>query len=365
MKIVEAAFSIDASDKTLVKLQLKSDLLDIASIVANHEQLESKVVNATSGTDPTDDGRVIPVAAVPSELLAAFNAEVDIDISKLITRVAVLTDFRVDATLKDSALDIFRLSGDSKRGNLQAKISLTPENGKSRLKFAATATGVIFDIPGLTVADPSNQAGLSGDIEISALGNGLRDFASTMDGFIWIQGADRRIENLGFTRLFSDFLGQLYTTLNPFAKEESYTEIVCDLYFLEAENGILKTAPALFIRTDKINIAAEGKIDLTDESIDFKFATSPRRGIGLSASDLTNPFIRVDGTLAKPGIALNKTGALVEGGAAVATVGLSIVAKGLWKRWLGPRKPCEKMLEEATKVRLEKEPGFVPGQLAQ
>jgi hypothetical protein len=73
----------------------------------------------------------------------------------------------------------------------------------------------------------------------------------------------------------------------------------------------------------------------------------------------------VDGTLSKPGIALNKTGALVEGGAAVATLGISIVAKGLWKRWLGSRTPCVKNLEEATETRLEKEPDFVAGKLAQ
>ena len=39
----------------------------------------------------------------------------------------------------------------------------------------------------------------------------------------------------------------------------------------------------------------------------------------------------------------------------LSALGLSIVAQGLWKRWLGPRKPCEKVTEEAVKIRAKRE----------
>jgi hypothetical protein len=360
---IRGKFSLDIRDKTIIDVQLKSDLLNIEAILANDAETGS--ASDAAEPDSPDDGRVIPVAAVPNELLGAFNAKFDIDIKKLNTRTLLLTDFRMDGTLQDSTLDIYHISGKSDEGNVQAKISLTPESAKNRLELSLQATGVIFDIPGISSADEEDHQGHSANIRISALGNGIREFAASMDGFIWVQGSERRMENLGIDKVFGDFLGQLFTAINPFAKEDPYTEIVCDQYFLEAENGVLKTAPAIFIRTDKINIASEGKIDLATEKIDFRFGTSPRRGIGLSAGDITNPFIRVVGTMSHPGIALNKTGALVEGGAAIATVGLSVVAKGLWKRWLGPRMPCEKNLQEATKIRTEKDPDFAPDQLVQ
>lgn len=65
-----------------------------------------------------------------------------------------------------------------------------------------------------------------------------------------------------------------------------------------------------------------------------------QRGIGLGLSSLANPRVRVGGGPGSPMLALSKEGAILEGGAAVATGGLSIIVLGLKDRFLSDNKPC-------------------------
>ncbi len=64
--------------------------------------------------------------------------------------------------------------------------------------------------------------------------------------------------------------------------------------------------------------------------------------------------------MAKPKLRLDPTGILVEGGAAFATAGLSIVAKSLYKRWLKKELSCDELTEEARKMRAKINPLEVP-----
>lgn len=41
-------------------------------------------------------------------------------------------------------------------------------------------------------------------------------------------------------------------------------------------------------------------------------------------------------------------------------VGLSVLAKSLWERWIGVRRICEKVAEDAVKIRRKRDPGTVP-----
>jgi hypothetical protein len=134
----------------------------------------------------------------------------------------------------------------------------------------------------------------------------------------------------------------------------------CTGMYFEISDGTLETAPMIVIQSDELIIAAVGKIDLASETLDFTFETSPRTGIGISLGDLVNPFTRVTGNLSNPQIKLDPTGSLIEGGAAVYTAGLSILAKSLWKRWFGSREVCQKVAAEALKIRRSRGPGAVP-----
>jgi hypothetical protein len=72
----------------------------------------------------------------------------------------------------------------------------------------------------------------------------------------------------------------------------------------------------------------------------------PQTGIGIGLSDLVTPYTKVGGTLANPALVLDAEGALVEGGLAVATVGISFLAKRFKDRYLSAKDACGKAIED-------------------
>jgi AsmA protein len=99
-------------------------------------------------------------------------------------------------------------------------------------------------------------------------------------------------------------------------------------------------------QSDKMTLLGHGKVDFRTEKLNLEWITKPRKGIGVSASMLTNPYIRLGGTLSNPALQLKEAEAVVSTGAAVATLGLSLVAKGMYDRVTAEKKVCKKALEE-------------------
>jgi len=100
-------------------------------------------------------------------------------------------------------------------------------------------------------------------------------------------------------------------------------------------------------QTDKLRIFANANIDLKTEKLDANFKIVPRKGLGISLSGLVNPYIKVTGTLGKPALVIDPEGALIEGSLAVATAGLSILAKSFKNRFLSDKDPCGTALADA------------------
>ena len=107
-------------------------------------------------------------------------------------------------------------------------------------------------------------------------------------------------------------------------------------------------------------MVAAGLIDMRDETINLEFKTTPLKGIGISASDIVNPFIKLGGTLSEPVIVLDPKNTAVQGGAAVATMGVSLLATSLWNRWISSPDGCGKTFERAVKIRTRIDPENVP-----
>ncbi len=76
-------------------------------------------------------------------------------------------------------------------------------------------------------------------------------------------------------------------------------------------------------------------------------AAKPRKGIGLSASAVTNPYLKLGGTLSKPSISVKPLGAAAATAAAWTTGGLSFLAKGFWDRATSGNKICRQAREKA------------------
>jgi hypothetical protein len=116
--------------------------------------------------------------------------------------------------------------------------------------------------------------------------------------------------------------------------------VECAVILLHIDDGVVDGAPAFVQQTDKLRIFANARIDLKTEKINADFKMTPRKGIGISLSGLVNPYIKLTGTLGKPALVLDPESVFIEGGVAVATAGLSILAKSFKDRFLSDKDPC-------------------------
>ena len=114
------------------------------------------------------------------------------------------------------------------------------------------------------------------------------------------------------------------------------------------EGGVARLRPLIAV-TDQMTIAGRGSIDLSTEKLDLSWVAKPRRGIGLSASAITNPYIKLGGTLSAPSLAVKPLQATTATAAAITTGGLSILAKGFWDRFTSGTRACEKLKEKVIK----------------
>ena len=327
-----------------VDLDLKSGFLDLAPLtefVAPPRAVAAQAAARSSGPE-----RLIPDFALPTDLLKRANARAAIVAAKTSFFGQTYDNLNLNGSIQNGRLTIDPLAFGGADGTLNAKLAVTPTNGSSDVRLLMNGNQIRLGvIPGMNQTAAASRYTVA--IDVAANGSSLRDLAATVSGQARFIGAGGRVTNSAMNALQSDFLTELFRTLNPLAKRADYTDVVCQAYLFQADRGTLKTDPAIVVRTTDMDIVSNGSVDLRNESIDFNFKTSARNGIGISAGELLNAYVKVSGTLSKPYLTVDPTGTLVYGGAAFATGGLSILATTLWDRVSRQKDPCAAAVAES------------------
>ena len=201
-------------------------------------------------------------------------------------------------------------------------------------------------------ADPDQYTPTNLQFSMNAAGQSLHEMMANSNGRILVTIEGGVMEKGIIDKVSADFLVTLLDALNPFAKQDNYTTINCAVFAANFENGVMTLDPAAF-QTTKVTIIGDGVIDFGTEELRLDWITKPRKGIGISASMFTNPYIRLGGTLSKPQIEMKPAQAVASTGLAVVTMGLSLVAKGMADRITAEKKVCEKAMKQVAEMDAE------------
>ena len=281
-------------------------------------------------------------SAQPIELFG--NSPLDLSLNIQVTRLLLSSnefrevDLQLDLQEQSLQLDPFAFRG-IKGGQYSGRLSSQKRGDQTSISLQARADDLRL---GQFGAGGSDAAALPlSDIEVDLEGNGenWQALAQSLRGKLRWYSEAGRISNTGLNLLFSDLVSQIFNTLNPLSKKSKYTELECAVYAADFKDGEMKLAP-IVIQTDKVTAFSEGKIDLATEAIDMSFRTVARKGLGLSAGSVVNPFFRIGGTLLDPALQLDVTRGTISGGAMFATAGLSVLFKSMSDRLLSSKTPC-------------------------
>ena len=345
---ITAELGVELRDRPYVDLIATAHRLDLRHLVADRKLPDEPPSEAASSP------RVIPDSPLPLGFLDRvegrfrLTGESLVYLDPVFQNKSLVSGMYLDVNLERGGLVLRELSLSGDRGAVRINGALTPAaqgvTAKVDLKASKLRYGMISR--GEALEDlPKHEL----DVQLTAHGRTYTELAASLNGAALMTGGSGRLLNASLERMMGSFLSELLASVNPFTKREPFTQVVCSAALLDANDGIVRLAPGLVIRTNRLDIATAGSVDLNTERIDLQFRNTPRQDAGLSMGGLVQSFVRVGGTLAKPELVLNSQDALISGTAAVATGGLSILALNLFDRAMSvASNPCEGIVKAAT-----------------
>ena len=333
-------------DNPGISLKATSALIDLRPFATEEEAGETAEVEPAA-SDEDERPYVFGEEPLPLDELRALNADVDVSIDRIQARTSHYNDVSVVIDASDGIIKFDNTFRGGRGGEFENNLELAVTDSTADLTIKALASEL--KLGAFSGEDlPDDLVPATGvDLDIAASGASPRQLASSANGRLLLTQGPGRIKNDLIGRLSGDLVAQLFSALNPFAKDEEFSNWDCSIFAIDFESGEGKISGFL-LQGEKIMVVGGGKIDLNTEKLSVEFNTKPRAGVGVSADMFVTPFVAVTGTLKEPGVGLNASGVLLEGGLAVMTGGLSFLYKGLMDRATAEMDQCESTLAEVT-----------------
>jgi hypothetical protein len=297
--------------------------------------------------------RIIPDTPLPLDLLQAFNADVDVRIAELFYGYYTLLGISVSGDVSDGSLRVkeFQFSAPG-GGKLKGRFAVDPSPSGAVVKGRIRGESLIVGLPADSQEEARKLPRYDFNLALTTAGATVRDLAAVANGYLWLETGKGQLRAGALQIFTNDFGAQLFETINPIAEREPYSDVQCATILAKVEDGQVEGKPVLVFQSDKVRVVSDAEVDLKTEELKVQFSTTPQKGLGFSMTTLINPFVAVTGTLGRPLLSIDPESTLIHGGAAIATGGLSILAKGVKDRFFSSKDPCGQAMIEAEKDRL-------------
>jgi len=194
-------------------------------------------------------GELIPAVAIPVDWLQRPASRLDLRAQTLKFGPDAYTDVRLVAKAGDGRLDADPVVLNSIRGRLSGRVSIGPGSSGPVVSLQGQGQDVLL---GKLSGAAGNQNRFSATVDLRGQGRDTRALAATLNGSVRLVGRGGQMDNRLLKTMYSDFLSDLLETLNPLARRQPYTQVVCSAYLFRADNGVLHTDPALVMLDGRI-----------------------------------------------------------------------------------------------------------------
>ncbi|HET6566151.1 MAG TPA: AsmA-like C-terminal region-containing protein [Xanthomonadales bacterium] len=340
-------------ERTSIQGNIQSTMLDLTS-------LRKRSSDSTAERPGRQDKQARPLVFADEAIDLVGDVPVDLDlqvkVDRLVSGAMEFKQLEFALSMQSQAVQVSNLEFKGVNGgHYVGEFSSRQQEGVTEITLTTHADDLKLGFIGESGQDPATLP--SSDIALALAGKGRtwHELAQTLDGKMrWYAGAGR-VSDTGLDFLLRDLLTQIFSTLNPLSQKSKYTLLDCGVFSADFADGQVLIAP-IVIQTDQITAFSDGQVDLSNETLNLGFRTVPRKGLGISASSVVNPFFKIGGTLMKPALELDVTKGAISGGAMVATVGLSVLVKSLSDRLLSSKDPCGDARAEIEKTDRTRKP---------
>jgi uncharacterized protein involved in outer membrane biogenesis len=289
---------------------------------------------------------LFPESPLPVAKLQGLDARVHFKAGELRADKLLLKNVDALISVNDGKLQGEARASGGYGGSLDGSVSVVTSGGNAAaLKVDLKLQDFRAGLAGGDEVGPAEVPPASLIADITATGASPRQLASGANGSLLFSLGPGRSKSGALSMVGTGVIGQLFSKLNPFAKEDKFTVVDCSVMRMDIAHGKTTLEPIL-LQTGKVTVTAHGLIDLGTEALELDFNTRPRKGIGVSPGMFTNPFLELRGTLASPAIGVGAKG-MTSGALAAATGGVTVIAKGAMDRLKGEADLCSATLQAA------------------
>jgi uncharacterized protein involved in outer membrane biogenesis len=344
-------------DKPKIIAHLTSKLLDMrpfSELFEPNDKLKRATPAGSAKKLPekkstTGNQYVFKATPIPLAPLQTIEADAKIAIDDFFYDFLELKKVKIHAAFHGGHVD-GKFKGDSSiAGHVAGKIDLKTRGRQATIDTLVSVSDFrpkVLQAEGVSLTEVPP---ISMTLELKTVGSSPRELASGANGRFLLTQGPGKIRNTAVKTLSSDIFTQLFSSLNPFAKRETFSNWECAVIHANLVDG-LADIDGMLAQGEKVLIVGGGDIDLKTEKLNIEFNTKPRSGVGISADMFVTPFVKVKGTLASPSVGLDEKGTLITGltgGAAIATGGLSLAIQAAIGRATAEIDQCKKALEIA------------------
>ena len=336
---LKGVVALNPSKPSRFDLSLKAGELDLSAIPAfNSPALlttaaptkPNSAASSQPSATPRPAERFFSDTPLPLNYLPNGNGTLNVDIAQLVLpSKVVLKKVLMLVHLRPQQIDIPKAAFQLGNGQFDGSARIGNTQGSPNWAFKGQASG--FTLEQLLASTDSKGKVSGGDMRaafnFTSSGMNPHQIASSLNGQSQI--------TIGSARLASSFMNQgsdvfitLFDAINPMRKKSKETTLECAVAYLPVKNGIVTVRDSIGIETDRLNIVLTGSVNLSSEQINL--AVYPKEKSGLTAGLDLASLVRLQGSLLKPQVGINKEAAVNQAlalGLGFLTGGASIVAQ--------------------------------------
>ncbi|MFC1778078.1 AsmA-like C-terminal region-containing protein, partial [Pseudomonadota bacterium] len=325
-----------------ITLTAKSSFIDLRPFIGPDSSKGSET--ADEDVDSAKPERLIPATPLPLDALAAADVLLRLNIAEVKYWKDSVRNLVLESGIKAGHLDVPEFSFEAPGGKLRTSFSIQPTGAdQADVKIDLDAEKLVLNLSGQPKEKLHLVPSFNLDFKITGKGSNLQEVAGSSNGAFYMESSGGTLAGVNLSILDTFILDEIFSLIMPKSSQNDDLVLKCAATILNIKDGIITTNPGLAFTTDQIAIIAKGSLDLKTEKMQFNFNATPTNALKISAGELFNPYILVSGTLSKPAVGIDPGKAILHGGAAIGTAGISILAKGLLDRVGNAVPVCEEM----------------------
>ena len=256
--------------------------------------------------------RLLPDATLQVERVKAMDAKVKYRALAVNAPGLPLKKVRVELTLEKGVLTLDPIAFTFSRGDLTGKVRLdaNPATPRTDLDLRLTNAKLEDFIPIQSGGQPAIEGGVMARAKLTGYGNSVHRAASTASGQVTVVSPKGEIR-----QAFAELLGVNASKglILLLSKDNRETSVRCAVADFSVKDGVMRSNQ-IVADTGVVLARGKGTIDLQNERLDLKIDGDSKK------PRLVRLFIpiTVKGSFLAPKVGLETSGAVAQGGAAVA-----------------------------------------------